>query len=99
MRAHDIIDVGGHNVPDSDIMVHALSNATDEESQRESYYIQWSSAFVNEYARIDPVTGQQSDGGPSNASHLLGLFPVLFPYGMGGFEVGRPKNVPYEIHA
>ncbi|SJL05242.1 uncharacterized protein ARMOST_08608 [Armillaria ostoyae] len=39
------------------------------------------------------------DGGPSNPNHLLGAFPVLFPFGIGGFETSRHVNVPYEVHA
>ena len=53
---------------------------------------------MNEYARVDPVTGQRNDGGPGDANHLLGSFPTLFPYGLGGFEIERPVTVPYESH-
>jgi hypothetical protein len=56
------------------------------------------SAFVNEYARVDPSTGQRNDGGPSDANHLLGSFPTLFPFGLGGFETQRTVDVPYEAH-
>jgi hypothetical protein len=56
------------------------------------------SAFVNEYARVDSLTGQRNDGGPGDPNHLLGTFPTLFPFGMGGFEVDRRINVPYETH-
>jgi len=31
-------------------------------------------------------------------NHLLGCFPTLFPYGLGGFEVARTIDVPYEAH-
>ena len=37
--------------------------------------------------------------GHSNSDHLLVSFPVLFPYGTGGFEVGRDQDVPYRVHA
>ena len=43
--------------------------------------------------------GLRTDSGPSNPNHLLGLFPVLFPYGKGGFEVARPRDVSYEAHS
>ncbi|RDB20715.1 hypothetical protein Hypma_012141 [Hypsizygus marmoreus] len=99
LTANGIIDVGADDVPDTDILAHALNNTTMEEHLTEKFHIRRSSAFINEYARIDPVTGQRFDGGPSNANHLLGAFPVLFPYGVGGFEVGRPEPVPYETHA
>ncbi|KAK2464457.1 hypothetical protein APHAL10511_003605 [Amanita phalloides] len=81
-------------------MAHALSNtATEDNENNPSFFIRQGSAFINEYARQDPITKQQSDSGPSNANHLLGSFPTLFPYGVGGFEVGWPLDVPYEVHA
>ncbi len=39
------------------------------------------------------------DGRLSNPNHLLGAFPVLFPYGIGGFETTRRSPIPYEVHA
>ncbi|RDB17999.1 ATP-dependent DNA helicase RRM3 [Hypsizygus marmoreus] len=99
LQANGVIDVSGDDVPDNDIMAHAFSNAVDDELRAEKFKIRRGSAFINEYARIDKTTGQRYDGGPSDANHLLGTFPVLFPYGVGGFEVGRPENVPYESHA
>lgn len=103
LQALGVLDVGGDDVPDTDILAHALSNSSVEaslsQSQRADFQIQRGSAFVNEYARTDKTTGQRYDGGPSDANHLLGAFPVLFPYGAGGFEVERPTNVPYEAHA
>ncbi|RDB26251.1 hypothetical protein Hypma_006070 [Hypsizygus marmoreus] len=99
LMAHGVVDVAGDDVPDNDILAHALSNVTSGDlPHTESFHIRRGSAFVNEYARVDTTTGQCSDGGPSNANHLLGSFPTLFPYGFGGFEVGRPQNVPYETH-
>src|SRR5271156_2850789 len=62
------------------------------------YFVRRGSAFVNEYARVDPVSGQRYDGGPGNPNHLLGTFPTLFPYGLGAFEIERKENVPYEVH-
>jgi len=56
------------------------------------------SVFVNEYGWADAATSMQNNGGPANPNHLLGAFPVLFPYGQGGFEVDRPVDVPYELH-
>ncbi len=43
--------------------------------------------------------GLRTDGGLSNPNHLLGAFPVLFPYGLGGFKTSRRINIPYEVHA
>lgn len=36
------------------------------------------------------------DGGVDDPNHLLAPFPVLFPYGLSGFEVDRPVKVSYE---
>ncbi|RDB16871.1 ATP-dependent DNA helicase PIF1 [Hypsizygus marmoreus] len=98
LAAYGVIDVAGDDVPDNDILAHALSNTASDMPHTESFHIRRGSAFVNEYPRTDVTTGQRTDGGPSDANHLLGSFPVLFPYGVGGFEVGRPHNVPYETH-
>ncbi len=53
---------------------------------------------MSEYGRKSD-DGLRTDGGPSNPNHLLGAFPVLFPFGIGGFETSRHVNVPYEVHA
>lgn len=92
-----VVDIDGVDITDSELMAHALANCS-QLIQEEDYMIRRGSAFVNEYARVDPITGQRSDGGPSDANHLLGTFPTLFPYGQGGFEVERRVNLPYEAH-
>ena len=40
-----------------------------------------------------------TEGSDENPNHLLGSFPCLFPYGMGGYEVQRAIKVTYESHA
>jgi hypothetical protein len=92
-----VVDVDGAEITEGELMAHALANAA-QQMHEEDYMIRRGSAFVNEYARVDPVTGQRNDGGPSDANHLLGTFPALFPYGQGGFEIERQVNVPYEAH-
>lgn len=93
-----VIDVDGNDISSTEIMVHALTNSTTEQNTGD-YAIRRGSAFVNEYTRIDALTGLRNDGGPGNPNHLLGSFPTLFPYGMGGFETNRPITVTYETHA
>ena len=93
-----MVDVEGYEISSSEILSHALANIT-KERQTEDYIISRGSAFVNEYARKDTVTEQRNDGGPSNPNHLMGCFPMLFPYGKGGFKTERPIDVPYETHA
>ena len=93
-----MIDVEGNDISSTEIMSHALGNVTKEQ-EMEDYIIRRGSAFVNEYARRDTVTGLRNDGGPSDPNHLMGCFPTLFPYRKGGFETERPVEVPYEIHA
>ena len=92
-----VVDVDGVEVTDTELMAHALANCS-QAIREEDYMIRRGSAFVNEYARVDPLTGQRNDGGPGDANHLLGTFPTLFPYGLGGFEIERHVNVPYETH-
>lgn len=93
-----VVDIDGVEVTDAELMAHALANCS-QLVQEEDYLVRRGSAFVNEYARIDPATGQRTAGGPADANHLLGSFPTLFPYGLGGFEIERQVNVSYEAHA
>ena len=92
-----VVDIDAFQVTDSELMAHALANCS-QLIQDEDYLVRRGSTFVNEYARVDPSTGQRSAGGPSDANHLLGTFPTLFPYGEGGFEVERQVNVSYEAN-
>ncbi len=75
--------------------VNAPSPSTHGE---EHYKVKRGSQFFNKYAHKTD-DGLRTDGGPSNPNHLLGAFPVLFPYWIGGFETSRRSNVPYEVHA
>ena len=90
-----VVDVDGVDVSETELMVHALTNSC-QFRQEEDYMIQRGSTFVNEYARVYPLAGQRNDGGLSDTNHLLGSFPMLFPFEMGGFEIERTVNVPYE---
>ena len=92
-----VVDTDGVEVTDTELMAHAFANCS-QMIREEDYMIRRGSAFVNEYVRVDPSTGQRNDGGPGDANHLLGTFPTLFPYGLKGFEVDRRVNVPYETH-
>ncbi|KAJ7446255.1 ATP-dependent DNA helicase PIF1 [Mycena galericulata] len=96
LHTHGVIDVHADGVPDSDVSAHGFANATSQ-FREANFKVRKDSAFVNEYARLD-VNGERFDGGPSNPNHMLGAFPVLFPYGKGGFEVERDVDVPYESH-
>ena len=93
-----IIDIEGSDISTIEIMAHVLPNSTMDPTFND-FSIRRGSAFVNEYARTDSVTGLRNDGGPSNPNHLLECFPTLFPYGMSGFETNRPTSVSYENHA
>lgn len=77
-----VVDIDGVDVTDTELMAHTLANCS-QLIQEEDYMIQRGSTFMNEYARVDPLTGQRNDGGPGDANHLLGTFPTLFPYGLG----------------
>ena len=57
-----------------------------------------SSDFINEYPHKSSK-GILTEGSKENPNHLLGSFPCLFPYGMGGYEVQRAVKVTYESHA
>ena len=91
-----MVDVGGNDIEDNDVLAHALANVAEDE-RAEGWAVKRSSAFVNEYPRLSPE-GTRTAGTPDNPNHLLGTFPCLFPYGEGGFEVDRPTKVSYEAH-
>lgn len=89
--------MNGVHIGDAEMMAHALANAVERPVP--DYLVRRGGAFINEYPRLDPTTGERSDGGPSNPAHLLGAFPWLFPYGRGGFELKRDVEVSYEAHS
>ncbi|KAF7297045.1 ATP-dependent DNA helicase [Mycena indigotica] len=95
-QASGVIDTVGDEVTDSDLFSHATSNLFRD------YGVRRGSAFVNEYARTDKQ-GNRFDGGPGDPNHILGSFPCLFPYGMGGLEVDRETDAismrhPFHVH-
>lgn len=96
-QAMGVVDVLRADIPDSEILVQTLSNAAGHSEP--DFVIKHSSAFVNEYPQINETTGERIDGGVDNPSHLLGAFPVLFPYAKGGFEVDCEQAVTYKWHA
>ncbi|KAJ3567669.1 hypothetical protein NP233_g6214 [Leucocoprinus birnbaumii] len=96
LQSYGVVDVTGTSLPDVELMAHALANTVISDGP--DLQIRRGSAFINEYARVDPDTGERIDGGPTNPNHLLGAFPWLFPYGCGGFEVERQVDVSYESH-
>lgn len=98
------MDVEGLQIPEKDLMAHALLNSIISNDQldvgldiTERYAYRRGSQYINEYARTRE-DGMQYAGDPGNPNHLLGSFPTLFPYGMGGFEITRPVKVSYERH-
>ncbi|KAF8952606.1 hypothetical protein BDZ97DRAFT_1768290 [Flammula alnicola] len=80
VQATGVVDIDGGDITSRELMAHALSNGALK-NLPDDFTIKRGSTFVNEYARTDPITQQRNDGGPSNANHLLGSFPTLFPYG------------------
>ncbi|KAG1871225.1 hypothetical protein DFJ58DRAFT_722653 [Suillus subalutaceus] len=95
LQANGVIDVEASHLSNQDILVHALSNVGN--AACESYAVRHG-GFVNEYERRNDE-GNRSPGDTENPNHLLGTFPHLFPYGMGGFETACPCTVSYEAHA
>jgi hypothetical protein len=84
IQAHGVIDAEASLLSNQDVLANAFANTSG--CFEESYVVQHGSGFVNEYARHDE-TGVQYAGTSSDPNHLLGAFPCLFPYGLGGFEV------------
>jgi hypothetical protein len=95
IQAHGVIDAEASDLSDHDVLANALANIG---RKQESYVVQHGSDFVNEYPRLD-AKGIRYAGSTDNPNHLLGAFPCLFPYGLGGFEVQQPRAISYEAHA
>ncbi|KAJ7080494.1 hypothetical protein C8R43DRAFT_965727 [Mycena crocata] len=96
LQASGVVDTQADTIPDCDLMAHAMSN-TARKIRPDEFAIRRGSAFVNEYPRVDE-DGMRTDGGPTDPNHMLGAFPVLFPYGKGGIETAREQEVSYEAH-
>ncbi|KAJ3574918.1 hypothetical protein NP233_g1427 [Leucocoprinus birnbaumii] len=97
LQSSSVVDAMGSDLTDSNVLAAALENTAA--SAGVHLHIHQGNQFVNEYPRVDSATQQRTVGDPSNPNHLLGCFPWLFPYGLGGFETERTVNVPYEVHA
>ena len=98
------MDVEDLQIPETELMGHALINSINSMNQQERhsditerYVYKRGGRCVNEYARTRG-DGTQYVGDLENPNHLLGSFPTLFPYGMGGFETSRRVKVSYERH-
>ncbi|KAF7294297.1 ATP-dependent DNA helicase [Mycena chlorophos] len=89
LQAHGCVDVAGDEVTDAELFHNAAQNFLPP--QQREYAVRPGSDYVNEYARMDGK--KRTDGGVENPNHLLGAFPILFPYGYGGFEVDREDAV------
>lgn len=93
------MDVDGLNIQESDLLMQALKNAIEEPTGREPpYAVLRGGDFVNEYRRRDE-SGRVVSCSDVGINHLLGAFPYLFPYGIGGFETDRQIPVSYVEHA
>lgn len=96
LQALGVIDAEGNDLENSELMAHAMANTAT--SSHADFAVKRGSDHVNEYGRRDDA-GILTAGTSDDANHLLGAFPCLFPYGMGGFEVTRPIPLSYAEHA
>ncbi|KAF7320708.1 ATP-dependent DNA helicase [Mycena chlorophos] len=96
LQAHGSVDLNGEALTDGELFMHAVDNLHPGQKKRD-YAVRKGSGLINEYPRVKD--GQRFVGEPGDANHILGAFPCLFPYGLGGFEVDRDINVTYEAHA
>ena len=92
-----VVDIAGTAIQENELLSHALANVSTVDKSL-GWAVKRSGDFVNEYPRQD-ADGNRFASSCENPNHLLGSFPCLFPYGLGGFEVDRPISVSYESHA
>lgn len=97
LQSLGVVDVAATAVPDNELLANALLNVSQSDKV-DGWAVKRSADFVNEYPRVNE-NGARFAGSTENLNHLLGSFPCLFPFGLGGFEVDRPVKVSYENHA
>jgi hypothetical protein len=97
LQSLGIVNAGATDISDSSVLAHALARVSERDLNT-GYAIKRSSDFVNEYGRSDE-DGSFFHGGFDNPDHLMGSFPDLYPYAMGGPHTQRSPNVSYEAHA
>lgn len=91
-----MVNIAANDVPDNEVLANALLNVSRSD-KTEGWAVKRSGDFVNEYPRLND-DGAHFARSTENPNHLLGSFPCLFPFGVGGFEVERPLKVSYESH-
>ena len=96
LQALGVVDVATNGVTDNELLANALANVSHTD-KTDGWAVKWSTNFVNKYPCLDE-DGMQFLGSTENPNHLLGSFPCLFPYSLGGFDVVRECNVLYEKH-
>ncbi|KAF7318390.1 ATP-dependent DNA helicase [Mycena chlorophos] len=99
LQAHGAVDVGGDSLSQEELFMNAAQNLLRGEAapgRRADYGVRPGSSFINEYPRMHNKA--RTTGGPENANHLLGAFPTLYPYALGGVEVDRVDGVSYDAH-
>lgn len=99
IQSHGMLDTDTAGLSDSQLLAAALRNTGSQLEEYERLVVKHGSKPVNEYPRIHSDTHLRYNGPEESPNHLLGAFPVLFPYGRGGFEVERERAVGYERHA
>lgn len=103
MQASGVVDLEGNRIPHSELISHALLNvntrsmAANVGDNAEKFIVR-AGGYVNEYPRRNEE-GAVSPGTSEDPNHLMGCFPLLFPYGCGGFETPRSRPVSYESHS
>ena len=97
LQSLGVVDVGGNDIEENEVLAHVLANMTHND-QAEGWVIKRSSNFVNEYLHLT-LEGKHCVGTPKNPNHLLRMFPTLFPYSEGSFEVNHPTAVSYHAHS
>ncbi|KAJ3911749.1 hypothetical protein F5877DRAFT_72947 [Lentinula edodes] len=94
VQASGVVDLEGNRILQSELIQHALQNLEGHSTlqSNSAQYTVRTGGYVNEYARRDDE-GKVIAGTVEDPNHLLGSFPILFPYGCGGFETPRPCKV------
>lgn len=94
-----MVDLEASDISDTALMAAALRHTAESLARYERLDVKHGSKFINEYPRTLDDSKIQTTGTVENPNHLLGAFPVLFPYGFGGFEVDRERPISYAKHA
>lgn len=80
-----------------ELMMYALANLQDE-GQEGAYAVRHAARPTSDFGRAPKTATAEVKAAREEGNPMPAAFPVLFPYGEGGFEASRPVAVSFLQH-